>query len=185
MMSQAQANDRAPIAAIIHAHGAIEDCALLAEFADACRARGVAVRGLVDVITDNGKARACGAELRDLETDARYVIFQDLGPGSTGCRIDPAGVTTASIALRRAVEIGADLVIANRFGKLEASGGGLADDMLAVMVAGIPFLTLVAEPWLEEWRRFTGDAGALLSPRRADLDAWFSQQMSTAPHVVA
>jgi len=163
----------------------IEDSALLTSFADDCLARGVVVRGLVDVLADDGKSSACGAELRDLDTGHRYVIFQDLGPGSTGCRIDPAGVTTASIALRRAAEAGADLVVANRFGKLEANGGGLAEDMLAVMAAGIPFLTLVAQCWLEDWRRFTGDAGELLAPRRKELEAWLSRQRSAAPHAIA
>lgn len=185
MISRGNAKDCAPIAAIVHAHGAIEDGALLTSFADDCLARGLVVRGLVDVLADDGKSSACGAELRDLDTGHRYVIFQDLGPGSTGCRIDPAGVTTASIALRRAAEAGAHLVVANRFAKLEANGGGLADDMLAVMAAGIPFLTLVGEPWLEHWRRFTGDAGELLSPHRKELDAWLARHTSIAPHVIA
>lgn len=164
------------IAAIVHAHGAVNDSALLSAFADDWLARGLIVRGLVDVLADGGGA--CGAALRDLETRVHHVIFQDLGPGSTGCRIDPAGVVVAGVALRRAVETGADLVVANRFGKLEASGGGLASDMLAVMAAGIPFLTLVAEPWLDDWRRFTGGAGELLAPCRADLDAWLLQHVA-------
>lgn len=186
MTSRASTNERTPIAAIVHTPGAVSDCALLAAFADECLARGMIVRGLVDVLVDDGKGSACGAELRDLETAERYIIFQNLGPGSSGCKIDPAGIATASVALRRAAEEArADLVVANRFGKLEASGGGLADDMLAVMVAGIPFLTLVAEPWLEEWRRFTGDAGVLLKPRRAELNVWGSEHLNFRPLVIA
>jgi len=171
------------IAAIVHSHGAVEDSELLARFADDWLARGLVVRGLVDVLAGDNKGSACGAALRDLETGAHHVIFQDLGPGSSGCRIDPAGVATASVALRRAVETGADLVIANRFGKLEAGGGGLADDMLAVMAAGIPLLTLIGEPWLEHWRTFTGGAGELLAPRRADLDAWALRHVRSVAHV--
>lgn len=170
------------IAAVVHAPGVMNDSVLLANFADHWLARGVVVRGLVDVLA-SGKDSACGAALRDLETGEQQVIFQDLGPGATGCRIDPAGVARASVALRRAVETGADLVVANRFGKLEAGGGGLADDMLAVMAAGIPFLTLVAEPWLEDWRRFTGEAGQLLAPRRADLDDWLLRHVRRVAHV--
>lgn len=172
------------IAAIVHAKGATTDSMLLVSFADDWLQRGVKVRGLVDVLADESAGSACGAALRDLETGVHHVIFQDLGPGSSGCRIDAAGVTTASVALRRAAETGADLVVANRFGKLEASGDGLADDMLAVMAAGIPFLTLVAEPWLDDWRRFTGGVGDLLTPRRADLDAWLCRHVSSATYVV-
>ncbi len=176
--------DHAAIAAIVHAPGTADDSALLAAFADDWLARGVMVRGLVDELAD-GKGNACGARLRDLETGSHYVIFQDLGPGSSGCRIDPGGVVAASVALRRAVETGADLVVANRFGKLEASGSGLAEEMLQVMAAGIPFITLVAEPWLAEWQRFTGGAGQHLAPHRGALDAWLLQHVKTAAHAVA
>lgn len=176
--------DQPAIAAIVHAHGAAGDSALLAAFADYWLARGLIVRGLVDELADD-KDNACGARLRDLETGSHYVIFQDLGPGSTGCRIDPGGVAAASIALRRAVESGADLVVANRFGKLEAGGGGLADDMLAVMAVGLPFITLVAEPWVADWERFTGGVGQRLAPSRAALDAWMVEHVKTAAHAAA
>jgi hypothetical protein len=47
-------------------------------------------------------------------------MFQDLGHGSTACRIDPAGVLLASEAVRRDIDTGCNLVLLNRFAKLEA-----------------------------------------------------------------
>ena len=174
-------NQAAAIAAIVHKPAMQDDSAMLAAFAADQMALGVVVRGLVDEPVE-GMTGPCGALLRDLETGERYRIFQDLGPGSSGCRIDPSGVVEASVALRRAVANGAGLVIANRFGKLEASGGGLATDMLAVMAASLPFITLVAEPWLADWRRFTGDAGEVLAPHRSALDEWALRHVRRSVH---
>lgn len=172
----------APIAAIVHRHGAVEDSDLLAALAEQEQTRGAMVHGLVDEAVE-GVTGPCGALLRDLQTGERYRIFQDLGAGASGCRIDPSGVALASIALRRAAMKGADLVIANRFGKLEASGGGLAQDMLAVMAAGIPFITLVAEDWLDQWRTFTGGAGEALAPDRRALDDWAARYVTRSGRV--
>ena len=47
-------------------------------------------------------------------------MFQDLGHGSTACRIDQAGVLLASEAVRRDIDTGCNLVLLNRFAKLEA-----------------------------------------------------------------
>lgn len=72
------------------------------------------------------------------------------------------------MVLRAALAEPADLVIVNRFGKLESCGTGLSAEMLAVMAEGVPLLTTLHAELLEQWRHFTGDAGVLLP---ADLDA--------------
>ena len=95
----------------------------------------------------------------------------------------PGGVAAASIALRRALAEGADLGVANRFGGLEARGEGFADEMLALMANGIPLLTVVADKYLDDWLRFTGNAATELPPQREAVEAWFAGlkgQQSTA-----
>src|SRR5262249_17104173 len=76
--------------------------------------------------------QVCGAGyLRSIASGARYSMFQDLGPGSTACRIDPAGVLLAGEAVRRDIAAGCDLVLLNRFAKLEADRQGLMSAFLA------------------------------------------------------
>jgi hypothetical protein len=163
-----------PNAAIVHAARRAA-AVLLGEFATALIRAGRDVHGLIQRRPADGKS---GAALVDLQGGARYPLFQDLGAGSVSCSIDTDGLAAASVALRRALEARADLAIANRFGPLEAGGGGLAAEMLALMAEGIPFLTIVADDYLPAWRHFTGNAGAELPARRGALEKWFA---GTAP----
>jgi nucleoside-triphosphatase THEP1 len=143
---------------------------LLASFAHDLSGTGTVVRGLI---------QKPGGKLVDVASGRSYPILQNLGPGSKSCRVDPRGMAEASQTLRDAVTLGADLVVVNRFGKLEAHGQGLADEMLAVMVAGIPLLTVLNVEHLARWLDFTGGAGTLLMPERDSLDRWWAQVRKT------
>ena len=160
-------------AAIVHAQDAAADV-LLAEYVRDLRARGLLVRG---VLNDNAPgAEGCARRMRivDIEDGTGFLISQSLGSGSTSCCVDPAGVAAASVALRRGLDEDTDLVVANRFGKLEAAGGGFAAEMLALMSSGVPLLTVVADRFLEDWRNFTGNAASELPPRREALEQWLA-----------
>lgn len=162
----------APIAAIVHDRPGAAD-AVLADFALRQREAGWRVRGLVQLPHD-GEHAGKRMTLIDLDDPGRHFpISQDLGSGSSGCCLDPAGVAAASAVLRRVLVEGADLAIANRFGKLEATGHGLADEMLALMAAQVPLVTAVNDRYLEEWRAFTGHTGVELVPCAEALEAWF------------
>jgi len=128
------------IAAIVHADRRAADV-LLGEFAaDLIRARHD-VHGLIQRRPPKGKG---GTVLIDLHAGTHHPLFQNLGAGSVSCSVDADSLASASLALWRALDARADLVIANRFGPLEAAGGGLAAEMLALVAEGIPFLTIVA-----------------------------------------
>jgi nucleoside-triphosphatase THEP1 len=152
----------APIAAIRQGPGA---AALLASLARDLAAQGVAVKGLI---------QKPGGRLVDVASGQSFPILQNLGKGSKSCRIDPRGVAEASESLRAAIRQGADLVVVNRFGKLEAHGQGLAAEMLAVMAAGIPLLTTLDLANLARWLDFTGGLGTVLAPERAVIEAWWA-----------
>lgn len=166
-------NERPAVAAIVNkAHGAADS--VLAEFARHLSERGWRVRGVVQDNTVNDHRGTRQMALVDLHDGTRFVISQDLGPGSVSCSVDPAGIAAASIVLRRSLAEGADLVIANRFGEREAGGSGFATEMLALMSADIPLLTVVGERYLEDWRRFTGNTAKELAPQREALETWFA-----------
>lgn len=88
----------------------------------------------------------------DLRTGQVFGISQDCGALSQGCCLDPGGVAQASVVLRQALADRVDLAVANRFGALEATGRGLADELAALACAGIPVLTVIARRHLAAWR---------------------------------
>lgn len=160
-----------PAAAIVHAHHDSVD-GLLADFAFSLRKRGWKVCGVVQQQSGGeGKEHTL---LIDLDDGTSFPLFQRLGSGSTSCSLDSGGVAAASIVLRRALQDGADLTIANRFGALEAGGGGFADEMLALMSEGRPLLTVVADAYLLDWRGFTGGGAAELPASLPALETWFA-----------
>lgn len=114
-------------------------------------------------------------QLLDVRSAQVFEISQDLGPQSKGCCLDPAGVVEASSVLRQALADGVDVVVTNRFGGLEAQGGGFVAEIAALAEAGIPLLTIVAPSHLAAWRTLTGEMGQELPmPQSVQaLHDWF------------
>jgi len=119
-------------AAILNDGGADAD-ALLAQVAAQQRALGRRVRGLLMTYPEGDASCAAAMVLVDLHTADEYLVSQPMGRGSTGCRADPQGFARASRVLDQALADAPDLVVCNRFGNLEAEGGGFAAEMLALM----------------------------------------------------
>ena len=114
-------------------------------------------------------------QLRDVRSAQLFDISQDLGPQSRSCCLDPAGVAQASSVLRQALADRVDAVAINRFGGLEAQGGGFVAEIIALVDVGIPVLTIVAPSHLPAWRTLTGPLGREL-PMPLPLQAlhdWF------------
>ncbi|MFM1988736.1 MAG: hypothetical protein RJA99_1693 [Pseudomonadota bacterium] len=170
-------DDILPAAAAILDDGRAD--ALLASLADEARASGARVRGLLMIRA--GARDDCAADrvLVDLDTLDEYPVSQPLGRGASSCRADPQGFARASRVLRDAREQAADLVVCNRFGGLEAGGGGFAAELLALMAEGIPVLTAVAPRHRDAWTRFTGGAPVLPADRDA-VRAWVAGACATA-----
>ncbi len=161
------------IAAVVGASNAGKQD-LLTDFVRRRRAQGWRVAGIVE-IGEKTTGGACGAlSVLDLTTGARIPISQDLGPGSTACNLDPAGVAEACAAARRAIEAGADLVVLSKFGKLEAGRGGLCDAFAAAIEAGLPVVTTVNPVMREDWARFAGPLSDDVDPTPESLERWWS-----------
>jgi hypothetical protein len=117
--------------------------------------------------------RVCQAGyLRTLATGARYSIFHDPGPSAAACHLDGSGAGAAAIAVQRDIETGCDLVLLNKFGKLEADGNGLAVAFRATLAAGLPLLTSVSPAQEEAWRRFAERDFTILPAIPTEIDHW-------------
>ena len=130
---------------------------------------------VVGVIEENGPvpARGKAGYLRTLPDGRRFDLFQDLGSGAAGCSLLAAGVVAAGAHVLAAMARPCDLVVLNKFGRLEAEEGtGLIDVFGAAMLAGIPVLTSVNPKFLGAWDRFAAPLYAVLPPHEAAIGDW-------------
>jgi hypothetical protein len=127
--------------------------------------------------------RTCSAGfLRNIASRERFSIFHDLGPGATECHLDDIGALAAAAAVQRDIAAGCDLVLLNKFGKLEAAGKGLFNAFKAALDAQTPLLTSVSPAFEEPWKRLVGRSFALLPADLEGIGAWWRsvRKMPTA-----
>ena len=163
--------DTPRIAAIVFGRDEDPDAPLGAFVAQAMRA-GAAVVGFVQ----ERQGEACerrDARLRDLASGQTLPVMQDLGAYAEGCRVDPAAVAAAAQRLAAAIETGPDLVVANRFGRLESEGSGLLAEIGEAAAREIALIVCVPQRYLEAWNAFSGGLDAQLPPRREAIEAWW------------
>ena len=67
---------------------------------------------------------------------------------------------------------GADLVVVNKFGKQEALGEGLRDEIAKAAMAGLPVLLAVRLDFLPAWRAFVGEDWAELAADADTVERW-------------
>ncbi len=139
---------------------------LLSHVAVSWRARGLRIAGVVEEFTyENARETVL---LRDLKSSACYPLKQELGSGSTSCSLDLASLATACLSVETAIEQGCDFVIISKFGKMEASGGGLVGAFHAAIAANRPIVTSVSPSLTEAW---SGFANPLTMFVKSDYDA--------------
>lgn len=136
------------------------------------RRRGLRLGGVIqhnDAACDD---RCMAMSLEDLANGNRFPISQDLGGFSEGCRLDSAGLAAAAAAFSGALAERADLVLVNKFGKQEALGQGLRQEIAAAVAAGLPLLIAVRDDALSAWRDFAGDDWSDLPAEAAAVESW-------------
>ena len=166
-----------PIAAIVHdsAEAADEQLYPVIQY---LQEQGLIVLGVVQAPEEVSFAYRSKMGIMDLKNGAYTSISQDLGEHNTSCCLDSAAVSAASIILKQARNESPDLLVVNRFGKLEAEGEGFADEMLEIMSEGLPMITVVATRFLPEWREFSGGLAKELPADSDQIKAWC---LSTQP----
>jgi hypothetical protein len=100
-------------------------------------------------------------------------LFQDLGRGSTGCKLDVGQLLAAGTKVAQAIDGGADLVIINRFGRQESEGKGLSYLIERALSDEIPVVIAVPDTRLSDWNAYSGGMATHLSCDRESLEAWW------------
>ena len=112
--------------------------------------------------------------VRDLMSGETLPIMQDLGAQATGCRVDPSAIAVAARLLERALEAKPDLLVVNRFGRLEAEGGGMLAEIGRAFTDGVPLIICVPKRYLGAWDAFACGLDAKLKPTLAAIDGWWA-----------
>ena len=153
------------------------------------QAQGHTVAGLVSPLADalpGAPPRSCGAlVVQDLGSGRIFDLSQSLGAGAEGCTLDAARLTDAASGVRHALVTPPlpDLIVLNKFGKLEAQGEGLHGEMLAIVEAGVPLLTTVKPECAAAWHAFVGDYGCVLAPQAESVERWMTACGAAAPTI--
>jgi Protein of unknown function (DUF2478) len=100
-------------------------------------------------------------------------LVEDVRACTAGCRLDAGRLAGIAERLAGALAAGSDLVIINRFGRMEAAGGGLADLITRAIRADIPVLIAVPEHRFAALIKFADGMNVRLACRREALDRWW------------
>jgi uncharacterized protein DUF2478 len=151
---------------------------MLAAIARSRQSRGARVVGLIEEHTE-GLRKACGGSmLKDLVSGSAHRLYQDLGPQSTACCLDAAGVAEACQAILGDIP-SADLVILSKFGKLEAEHAGLIDAFICAAEHHRPILTSVAPQFAQSYLAFVGPLGMLVTADDTMLEMWTDEMQAS------
>ena len=123
---------------------------------------------------DDGLCALQDVRVRDLVTGETLDIMQDLGPDATGCRVDPAAIAVAAGMLDRARGQNPDLIVVNRFGRLESEGGGMLAEIGRAFADGAPMIVCVPKRYLHAWDAFASGLDAKLPPTRDAIEGWWA-----------
>lgn len=144
-----------PILAIVYSDGLAAD-RFISDLGYKIRDAGIAVAGIVQhnqFVRDRTK---CDMEVEELASGIVLQLSEDRGKEARGCRLNRGALSEAAALLSTSLGGGPELMILNKFGKLEAEGRGLRDTFADAMQLGVPIVVGVPYRNIEQWRAFTG-----------------------------
>ena len=154
---------------VIPERGALDP--LMADLAQNLHSHGLRLAGVVQSHHNRPGRLKCDLALQLLPDGALRPISQDLGPLAEGCRLDVGALESVVIEVSQSLP-GADLLLINRFGKIEAEGRGFVSVISEALGAGQSVLIGVAPRWVEAFGAFAGDLAEELPADLAALEAW-------------
>jgi hypothetical protein len=144
---------------------------LLRDFAADLNGRGFRAVGIVQLGHHCGNTTLSAMLVHNGEM---LSLFQDLGSGATGCRLDVGQLLGAGQQIANAIDSGADLLIVNRFGRQECEGKGLSYLVEHALSADIPVVIAVPQHRFPDWIKFADGMSVKLPCQREALDAWWN-----------
>jgi len=161
--------------AFIHAarHGAVDDT--LRTVAGSLKRAGRRLAGVVQEPPGTAGGHPCDGDLIDLYSGRHAPIHQALGSGSTGCRLDADALETMVALVERGLAAQRpELLIVNRFGKIEAAGRGFCPVIAQAFDLAIPVIVGVNDLNRPAFDDFAGGIAVELPDRPSAVLEWLA-----------
>lgn len=136
--------------------------------------------GVVQFNTEIGDDRPCDMDVQVLPDGPVLRISQSLGPGASGCRLDPDALERSVGLVAAGLASAPDVLIVNKFGKQEAAGGGFRDVISQALLLGIPVLVGLNASNEDAFRTFADGLAEPVDPTREALLAWILEPVADA-----
>jgi hypothetical protein len=159
------------LVAIVYANEAYPQSAF-ERIVEDCRGRGLRLAGVLQHPVCSDTAGHCDVVLEELTTGARTDLFEDRGPGASACRLDVAALADVNAQVALSLETNPELLILNKFGKVEAEGRGLLDLIAIAIDRSIPIVIGVPIRNLDVWRKFAGGMSVEFSSEPSEAQDW-------------
>jgi nucleoside-triphosphatase THEP1 len=104
-------------------------------------------------------------------------------PQPVCCGLETRSLNELNDAVTADIRSGADVVIINRFGRLEVEGGGFVQAIATAAALDIPVIVAVPEGNFRSWIAYSGGMSVRLSCNRSNIESWWSSV--SAPSVDA
>lgn len=153
--------------------------AILAEVVTLLTAEGLRLAGTVQSAAERIDRAQCDMDVQVLPDGPSFRISQDLGNHAKGCRLDPGALEMAVAAATARLD-GADLLIVNKFGKLEAEGRGFCGLIVEALGLGMPVLVGVNGLNLAAFQQFSGGLAVPCGNDPHDVVAWAAAHLQSA-----
>ena len=167
------------LVAIVYANEAYPQ-STFEQIVENCRRRGLRVAGVLQHPVCSDTAGHCDVALEELTTGLRTDLFEDRGPGASGCRLDVAALAEVNAQVARSLDNDPELLILNKFGKVEAEGRGLLDLVATAVDRSIPVVIGVPIRNLEAWRNFAGGMSVEFSSDPFEIMDWLNRTFPVA-----
>lgn len=158
---------------------------LLSAVADRLAQDGVRLSGALRPAAAGIGTGRCSSDLWLLPDGPLVRITQDLGPGSSACRMDAGAMEEAAgLATSRLLAGGVDLVLLNKFGLSEAEGRGFRTLIAEALGRGVPVLTGVSATHRKALDHFAESLVTYLPPEEDRVLAWCRSAIAETAHRV-
>ena len=148
-------------------------------------------------VSDSGR-RICGLiQFRDRPSDdTRRVMVLDAwtevdvshetsAAGGGHCRVDEGWMDRMAAQVRASIRDGVDAVIVNRFGPLEAAGGGFCDAIRVASETQTPLIIAVPAFEFERWTRCSNGMTVRLDCALDPVLEWWHRVSARNPRMLA
>ena len=163
------------IAAVVYSDGVYPDH-IIARAIEPLRAAGVPLAGALQVEPVAAGHHPCDMLLEDLTNGEIHAIAEHRGREARGCRLDVGLLTEIGEAVLNSLhDEKRRLLVVNKFGKIEADGGGLRQAIAEAVDLGIPALVGVPMRNIDRWRAFAGSLAVELTADESDVARWLAQ----------